>query len=48
MSGAGKHANFKDLSIGVLPFILVDLITLALLIAFPALSLWIPEAMIQR
>ena len=48
MSGAGKHANFKDLSIGVLPFILVDILTLILLIAFPALSLWIPEAMIQR
>ena len=48
MSGAGKDANFRDLTVGVLPFILVDLITLAILITFPALSLWIPETMIQR
>lgn len=47
MSGAGNEANFKDLVVGVLPFILVDLITLVILIAFPFLSLWIPESMIQ-
>jgi len=48
MSGAGKDASFRDLTVGVLPFILVDLITLAILIAFPVLSLWLPETMIQR
>ena len=48
MSGAGKDASFRDLTLGVLPFILVDLITLAILIAFPVLSLWLPETMIQK
>jgi len=47
MSGAGKDANFKDLVTGIVPFFFVDIFTLAILIYFPSLSLWIPERMIQ-
>jgi TRAP-type C4-dicarboxylate transport system permease large subunit len=30
---------------GVVPFILADLVKIVLLIAFPALSLWLPSTM---
>jgi TRAP-type C4-dicarboxylate transport system permease large subunit len=30
---------------GILPFLLVHLVGIALLIAFPALALWLPEAL---
>jgi TRAP-type C4-dicarboxylate transport system permease large subunit len=45
MSGAGKDANFRDLVFGVIPFIVMDLITLTILIVFPGLSTWLPEKM---
>jgi len=45
MSGAGENANFRDLVLGVIPFIMMDLLTLAILIIFPQLSLWLPETM---
>lgn len=45
MSGAGEDASFKDLCLGVLPFLIADLITLAILIIFPQLSLWLPNTM---
>jgi TRAP-type mannitol/chloroaromatic compound transport system permease large subunit len=45
MSGAGKDANFRDLVFGVIPFIMMDLFTLAILIIFPGLSTWLPETM---
>ena len=45
MSGAGKDANFRDLVFGVIPFIVMDLFTLAILIIFPGLSTWLPETM---
>lgn len=46
MSGAGKDANFKDLVFGVIPFIFMDLVTLAILIIFPKLSTWLPDTML--
>ncbi|MFC1886092.1 TRAP transporter large permease [Thermodesulfobacteriota bacterium] len=33
---------------GVLPFVLADLVRIALLVAFPALSLWLPSQMVTR
>ena len=46
MSGAGKDADFKDLALGVIPFIITDVITLSILIWFPLISTWLPYAMI--
>jgi TRAP-type C4-dicarboxylate transport system permease large subunit len=48
MSGAGDEADFKDLAIGVLPFLLTDVVTLAILIALPQLSTWLPYTMIGQ
>ncbi len=45
MSAAGKDAAFGDLAKGVVPFLAVDLVTLALLVVFPELSLWLPGLM---
>jgi tripartite ATP-independent transporter DctM subunit len=39
-------ATFKQISIGVIPFIIFDLIVLAFLVAFPALATWLPNQMI--
>ena len=33
---------------GVLPFVLADVVRVALLVAFPAISLWLPSKMITR
>ena len=46
MGAVGKEASFKDVCIGVIPFIILDLIVLALLIIFPELATWLPEQMI--
>jgi tripartite ATP-independent transporter DctM subunit len=45
MTGAGEHASFKDLCLGVVPFLIADFITLAILIIFPQISLWLPITM---
>ncbi len=37
-----------DLFRGVLPFVLADTVRLAILIAFPAISLWLPQTMTVR
>jgi TRAP-type C4-dicarboxylate transport system permease large subunit len=37
-----------DLFIGVLPFVLADTVRLAILIAFPIISLWLPHTMTVR
>jgi tripartite ATP-independent transporter DctM subunit len=47
LGAVGKQANFKDVSLGVIPFIVLDLIVLGLLIAFPALVTWLPQRMIS-
>ena len=46
MGAVGKEASFKDVCIGVIPFIILDLIVLALLIIFPELATWLPKQMI--
>ena len=48
MSGAGKDADFKDLALGVIPFLITDVITLFILIWFPQLSTWLPETMFAQ
>ena len=48
MSGAGKDADFKDLALGVIPFLITDVITLFILIWFPLLSTWLPDTMIGK
>jgi tripartite ATP-independent transporter DctM subunit len=40
--GAAPGLRTGDLMIGVLPFVLTDVIRLAILLAVPALSLWLP------
>ena len=40
-----QEVTFSTIFRGVLPFILTDLIRLAILIAFPILALWLPSHM---
>ncbi|WP_342594344.1 TRAP transporter large permease [Salinicola lusitanus] len=42
---AGKGVKINEVFAGVWPFVLCDLIVLALLLAFPAISLFLPETM---
>jgi C4-dicarboxylate transporter, DctM subunit len=37
--------NFTTIFVGVLPFIITDLIRLVILIAFPIIALWLPSRM---
>jgi len=46
MGAVGREATFGDVVAGVIPFILFDLIVLALLIAFPEIATWLPQQMI--
>ncbi|MET0869029.1 MAG: TRAP transporter large permease subunit, partial [Pseudorhodoplanes sp.] len=39
------HVSTKTLFRGVIPFVVADVIRLAILIAFPAISLWLPSLM---
>lgn len=43
-SAAGPSASFVTLVRGVLPFIAIEVVVLVLLIAFPAISLWLPNS----
>jgi len=47
LGAVGKQATFKDVSLGVIPFIFLDLIVLALLIIYPELTTWLPQRMIS-
>jgi TRAP-type C4-dicarboxylate transport system permease large subunit len=38
----------QDVVRGVMPFIVLELFVLALLIAFPELSTWLPDTMLGR
>ena len=40
-----QDINFSTIFAGVLPFIATDLIRLVILIAFPAIALWLPSRM---
>jgi C4-dicarboxylate transporter DctM subunit len=46
LSAVNGQADFRDVAIGVLPFIVLELIVLALLIAFPEIATWLPQKMI--
>jgi C4-dicarboxylate transporter DctM subunit len=41
-----KDVNMSTIFIGVLPFVLTDLIRLVILILFPLLAIWPPQRMI--
>jgi TRAP-type C4-dicarboxylate transport system permease large subunit len=46
MKGAlGDTCELKDIFAGSLPFVFLMLITVALLVIFPQISLWLPELM---
>jgi tripartite ATP-independent transporter DctM subunit len=40
-----KDVDFATIFIGVIPFVITDIIRLAILIAFPILALWLPSQM---
>jgi C4-dicarboxylate transporter, DctM subunit len=46
LGAVGTGASFQNVALGVIPFILLDLIVLALLILFPELATWLPQQMI--
>lgn len=45
MAAAGKATTFRDVSLGVLPFVCMDTIALILLLSFPWLSTYLPTLM---
>ncbi len=47
LSAVGDKAEFHHVVKGVIPFIVFDLIVLALLIVFPELATWLPQKMIS-
>lgn len=48
VSAAGKDMNMKEATMGVLPFIGVEAVTMVELIMFPQLSLWLPNTMLGQ
>jgi tripartite ATP-independent transporter DctM subunit len=48
LSAAGRETQMQDVVRGVVPFIALELFVLALLIAFPELSTWLPDTMLGR
>ena len=47
LSGAGGQIGSAELFRGVVPFLVMDVLTLGLLIAYPEISLWLPRAMLR-
>jgi C4-dicarboxylate transporter DctM subunit len=47
LGAVNGQADFRHVAIGVLPFIFLDLIVLALLIVFPELATWLPQKMMS-
>ena len=45
LKGVAPNVKIEDIFRGIAPFLLMDIITLALLFAFPVLSLWLPGTM---
>lgn len=43
LAGEGEEPSIADVFLGVLPFFAVMVLTLALVIAFPQLALWLPQ-----
>lgn len=48
MSAINGQATFGDIYKGVVPFIIFDLLVLALLVFVPGLATWLPEQMMNR
>ena len=48
VGAAGGRANFQDVARGVLPFIALESGVLALLVAVPELTTWLPERMMGK
>lgn len=46
MSAVDKYTDFRHVVKGVIPFILFDMIVLALLIIYPEIATWLPKKMI--
>jgi TRAP-type C4-dicarboxylate transport system permease large subunit len=44
-AAAGGAVELEDVFAGIVPFLLLDIGILALLIAFPQISLWLPSMM---
>jgi tripartite ATP-independent transporter DctM subunit len=42
-----KDVNMSTIFIGVLPFVVTDIIRLVILVAFPAIATWLPQMMID-
>ena len=47
VAGIAKDVRLEDVFAGLVWFIAVDIVTLAILIAFPQISLWLPLAMMD-
>jgi TRAP-type C4-dicarboxylate transport system permease large subunit len=45
VSAAQGQVTIEDVIRGILPFVILSLVILAILIAFPALALWLPNRM---
>jgi len=48
IKGIAPHVSLEDIFKGIGMFVVLDILTLAILIAFPAISLYLPETMIVR
>lgn len=48
LSAVGTRASFQNVVKGVTPFILFDIVVLALLIMYPQIATWLPDQMIGR
>ena len=47
LSAADRQVDARDVFVGVLPFILMEVVALGLIVAFPALSTWLPATMMN-
>lgn len=45
LAGVVRHVSLSDIFKGCLPFVLIELVVVALLFAFPALATWLPSTM---
>ncbi|MDA0674929.1 MAG: TRAP transporter large permease subunit [Proteobacteria bacterium] len=45
--GISKHRPFSEVAIGAAPFFVIMLVALAIIHAYPALSLWLPEVLLE-
>jgi C4-dicarboxylate transporter, DctM subunit len=42
-----KDVNMSTIFVGVLPFVVTDIVRLVILVAFPAIATWLPQMMIE-